>query len=98
MGYLTRYSLDADKEFTEAIRSTSKGAAYAFRASGGGDEARKWYDWKDEFAAVCHDLPDCEAVLHGQGEEAHDEWQARNDGGKMQIRKVVRTWGDWGPP
>ena len=52
------------------------------------EEARKWYEWEQDLAAISRALPDATLTLRGEGEEQGDVWEATARNGEVKIRRA----------
>ena len=60
-------------------------------------DACKWYDHDEDCAAMSKQFPGVVFKLHGDGEEAGDQWDAYYKDGLCQICRVIPTYPPYDP-
>lgn len=56
------------------------------------DEARKWYNWKEDMIKLSKCFPSIGFILYGEGEGHNDNWMAAFYDGKSEISYTQITY------
>ena len=94
MGYYTCFTIEYDgeeadiKKVEEDFKALYKewNEGYLDELIDTGSSERKWYEWEDDMRKVAKNNPNVLIILHGNGEESDDIWQARAKGDEYEFQ------------
>ena len=94
MGYYTCFTIeyegdDADiKKVEEDFKALYRGwnEGYLDELIDTRTSERKWYEWDSDLKKVAEKNPEVLIILHGNGEESDDIWQARAKGKEYEFQ------------
>lgn len=94
MGYYTCFTIEyegdeadikkVEDDFKALYKQYNEG--YLDELIDTGSSERKWYEWEDDMRKVAKKNPNVLIILHGNGEESDDIWQARAKGKEFECQ------------
>lgn len=62
-----------------------------------GMDSMKWYNCFTDMCEVSKQFPDCIIMIHGEGEDREDMWNAYFKNGKYAVYRAEITYPDFNP-
>lgn len=107
MGYYTDFEITIDAiddvkrtEVDDYVNSLGEDNGFSWMtnyATGQWSGNLKWYDWREDVAAVSAKFPDITIWVEGHGEDNEDVWKAYFKDGKGMFAKAELVFGDYEP-